>query len=175
MAFRLDCFNYNTMLESETIYSLFMPSSPSKRGVVRLHLHSDDFDTLLPKGRESFKELRKNRPQTTAECPDDSKPCPFITCQEHMLPVVNLGRGKLLRLAEMPNTCFLRAMPQNPENGGGGLTYEETAEALGINTSSVDAAEEMALHKLKRSPNLREIYTLFRQTYDQALVQRSKR
>lgn len=82
------------------------------------------------------------RPQMRSQCVNGPRPCPWVSCQHHlMLDVTDVGNLKINfeALEDMPETCALDVA------GKGGLILEQVGEIMGITRERVRQIEEIAL------------------------------
>ena len=118
-----------------------------------------------PKGigerRRILAELRSGephgiaRPRTRADCIDGPRPCPWVSCREHLYLSVRESNGSLtlhypdVRPDEMellPATCALDLVAER-----GAMTLDEVSTILGVTRERVRQLEMRAIRKLKHA------------------------
>lgn len=85
------------------------------------------------------------KPRTRAECVGGPRPCPWLSCRQHLYAEVN-NKGRLRVINDEPEswgeTCALDVADYGP------CTHEEVGELLGLSRNSVMEVESTALRKL---------------------------
>ncbi len=100
-------------------------------------------------GRLLYPEMDYERPQTRADCAEGERPCPFVSCKNHLYLDVNPNTGSIklnfpdLEVWEMPDSCALDIADR------GGLTLEEVGEIVNLTRERVRQVEMRGLLKLK--------------------------
>jgi hypothetical protein len=89
------------------------------------------------------------RPITRAECKEEARPCPWVSCKYHLYLDVNPDTGSIklnfpdLEVWEMNDTCALDVADKN------GITLEEVGEIMNLTRERVRQVEVRGLLKLK--------------------------
>ena len=102
-----------------------------------------------------YPELDAARPKTRAECGEQARPCPWVSCKHHLYLDINPVTGSIkinfpdLEPWELPHTCALDVAET------GGLTLEEVGEITNLTRERIRQVEVRGLLKLKSSPVLR--------------------
>jgi hypothetical protein len=98
---------------------------------------------------EKLVVLDVRRPTIRAECVNDERPCPFVSCKHHLYLDVNPETGSIklnfpdLEVHELPESCALDIADQ------GGRTLEHVGEILNLTRERIRQVEVRALLKLK--------------------------
>lgn len=94
------------------------------------------------------------RPKTRADCQNDVRPCPFISCKHHLYLDVAPDTGAIClnfpdvepdQLEELPATCALDVADRDGE------TLEVVGEIMNVTRARIGQIEVRALSKMKRA------------------------
>jgi hypothetical protein len=98
------------------------------------------------------------RPETRAQCLEEARPCPWVSCKHLLYLDVNPETGSIkinfpdLEVADMPETCSLDVADR------GGITLEEVGEIMNLTRERIRQVEVRGLLRLKMaSPSAEEI------------------
>ena len=89
------------------------------------------------------------RPKTRAECAQEQRPCPWVSCKHHLYLDVNPDTGSIkinfpdLEPWEMAETCALDVADR------GGITLEEVGEIMNLTRERIRQVEVRGLLQLK--------------------------
>ena len=89
------------------------------------------------------------KPQTRAECTEECRPCPWVSCKHHLYLDVNPETGSIkinfpdLEPWEMNETCALDVADR------GGITLEEVGEIMNLTRERIRQVEVRGLLQLK--------------------------
>jgi len=89
------------------------------------------------------------RPRTRAECWDQPRPCPWVSCKHHLYLDVNPETGSIklnfpdLEVWEMKETCSLDIADKN------GITLEEVGDIMNLTRERIRQVEVRGLLRLK--------------------------
>lgn len=83
------------------------------------------------------------RPRTRGDCVDGPRPCPWSSCQYHLMPIVSRGRLAGAGIEQLVQTCTL-------DVAAVGATIAEVSEILGISRQRVQQIEAGATRRLRR-------------------------
>jgi hypothetical protein len=89
------------------------------------------------------------RPKTRGECTDIPRPCPFVSCKNHLYWEY-LKHHPDAEVWTLKHSCALDAADE------GGLTLEEVGELMGLTRERVRQLEAEALRKLKNRRSLQQ-------------------
>jgi len=93
------------------------------------------------------------KPKTRLDCPDH--PCPWVSCQYHLLFAITTNYQELTneeylsRLFDMPATCMLNLIDDNPD----GMTLDQIAYVLGGTLQNIDQVIERKNRRHPDKPN----------------------
>jgi sigma-70-like protein len=107
------------------------------------HLDAIDPD---PGPELTVDEIEAMRPRTREDCRDGVRPCPWSCRHNLAYEITAVGSIKLHAIAEGALACALDAAER------GGMTLEETAQALGVTRERARQIEVRALLKLHARP-----------------------
>lgn len=89
------------------------------------------------------------RPTTRAECPDDSAPCPWVSCKWHLYVDVHPTTGSIkynfpgLEAGELEETCAMRRAER------GASTLEDIGAVLNVTRERARQMQDAALARLQ--------------------------
>ena len=89
------------------------------------------------------------RPRTRADCRDQPRPCPWVSCKHHLYLDVNPETGSIklnfpdLEVWEMKDTCSLDIADKN------GITLEEVGDIMNLTRERIRQVEVRGLLRLK--------------------------
>jgi hypothetical protein len=89
------------------------------------------------------------RPRTRAECVDEPRPCPFISCTHHLYLDVNAETGAVkmnfpdVAVEDMAESCVLDVADR------GGVTLEEVGRIMNLTRERIRQIEMHGTAKLK--------------------------
>lgn len=89
------------------------------------------------------------RPRTRGDCVDGVRPCPFVSCSQHLYLDVNQETGAIklnfphLEVWEMKDSCALDVADR------GGITLEEVGEITNLTRERIRQVEVNGLAKIK--------------------------
>lgn len=89
------------------------------------------------------------RPRTRGDCVDGIRPCPFVSCSQHLFLDVNPETGAIklnfphLEVWEMQESCALDVADR------GGITLEEVGEITNLTRERIRQVEVRGLAKIK--------------------------
>jgi hypothetical protein len=89
------------------------------------------------------------RPRTRADCRDQPRPCPWVSCKHHLYLDVNPDTGSIklnfpdLEVWEMKDTCSLDIADRN------GITLEEVGDIMNLTRERIRQVEVRGLLRLK--------------------------
>lgn len=89
------------------------------------------------------------RPKTRGDCVDGIRPCPFVSCSQHLYLDVNQETGAIklnfphLEVWEMDDSCALDVADR------GGITLEEVGEITNLTRERIRQVEVNGLAKIK--------------------------
>ena len=98
-------------------------------------------DVTYPEGVE--------RPRTRGECADIARPCPFVSCSQHLYWDY-LKHHPGAEVETLKHSCTLDVADD------GGLTLEEVGEMMGLTRERIRQIEDLALRKLKKRPAMQQ-------------------
>ena len=99
-------------------------------------------------GKRLFPDVPIDRPQTRADCDHTERPCPFVSCTQHLYLDVfeRTGAIKLnfpdLEVWEMADSCALDVADR------GGVTLEEAGALMNLTRERIRQLEVKALARL---------------------------
>ena len=100
--------------------------------------------------RGSYNSVRSHwRPQTRADCVDDQRPCPYVSCKYHLYLDVSFRTGSIklnfpdTEVWEMEHSCALDLA------ASGGMTLEETGGVMNLTRERIRQIEVKALERLE--------------------------
>lgn len=91
------------------------------------------------------------RPETRAQCMNESGPCPWVACKHHLYLDVNPETGSIkinfpdLEPWDLKNTCALDVADR------GGITLEEVGEIMNLTRERIRQVEVRGLRKIRAS------------------------
>jgi hypothetical protein len=93
-----------------------------------------------------------DRPRRRADCENEARPCPFVSCRYHLyLDVAPSGNIKLnhpgLEVWDMAQTCALDVADFNPE----GLPLEEVGDLMNLTRERCRQIEFAAVGKIRNA------------------------
>jgi len=89
------------------------------------------------------------RPQTRGDCANVARPCPYVSCKNHLYIDVNPNTGSIKvnfperEVWELDHSCALDVAEE------GGITLEEVGEILNLTRERIRQVEVRGLMKLK--------------------------
>jgi hypothetical protein len=98
-------------------------------------------DLTWPEGEEPV------RPRTRGECEDAPRPCPWVSCKQHLFWEY-LKHHPEATVETMKHSCVLDIADE------GGMTLEDVGEIFGLTRERIRQLETDALRKLKKRPQL---------------------
>lgn len=104
----------------------------------------------LPEAEVAELLTRYPRPRTRSACIDAPRPCPYISCSNHLFAdVTEAGNLKLnfpgLEIWELKETCALDVADRGPQ------TFDEIGVHLNVTHERVRQVEAVALAKVKKA------------------------
>ena len=116
----------------------------------------------IQEGKDLAAELEYLRPQTRAECMNGIRPCPYVSCKQHLYLDVNPVTGSIkvnfpdLEVWEMEDTCALDIADR------GGITLEEVGSIMNLTRERIRQVEVSGLEKLQAQDFAVDLETVFR-------------
>ena len=90
------------------------------------------------------------RPRTRAECSQEQRPCPWVSCKHHLYLDINPETGSIkinfpeLEPWELKNTCALDVAEK------GGITLEEVGEIMNLTRERIRQVEAPIRRRVTR-------------------------
>ncbi len=112
---------------------------------------------VLHEGALLYPPTEEQRPRTRGECAGGARPCPFVSCKQHLYLDINSETGSLkinfpdVEPDELIESCALDLADR------GGLTLEDTGNLLNLTRERVRQIEVGGLLKLRASPVVAEL------------------
>lgn len=103
----------------------------------------------LALGAAMYPPVKIPRPTTRAECREEQRPCPWVSCRHHLYLDINPESGSIkinfpdLEPWELRETCALDVAER------GGVTLEEVGEIMNLTRERIRQVEVRGLLKLK--------------------------
>ncbi|MEO6418534.1 MAG: sigma factor-like helix-turn-helix DNA-binding protein, partial [Polyangiaceae bacterium] len=103
----------------------------------------------LEQGRLLYPEVDIERPKTRVECANGVRPCPFVSCKQHLYLDVSARTGAIklnfpdLEVWDMNETCSLDVADR------GGTTLEEVGAIMNLTRERIRQVEVKGLAKLQ--------------------------
>ena len=103
----------------------------------------------LRMGRMLYPESDYWKPNSREACTSFERPCPFVSCKDHLFLDVNPATGSIklnfpdLEVWEMEDTCALDVADR------GGITLEEVGEIMNLTRERIRQVELRGLEKLR--------------------------
>jgi hypothetical protein len=100
-------------------------------------------------GRLLYPETEFERPAIRAQCLDNERPCPHVSCKHHLYLDVNPETGSIklnfpdIEVWEMTETCALDVAQR------GGITLEEVGEIMNLTRERIRQLEMSGLVKIQ--------------------------
>ncbi len=116
----------------------------------------------IQEGKDLAAELEYLRPQTRAECVGGIRPCPYVSCKQHLYLDVNPVTGSIkvnfpdLEVWEMEDTCALDIADR------GGITLEEVGSIMNLTRERIRQVEVSGLEKLQAQDFAVDLEAVFR-------------
>ncbi len=135
--------------------------SVTKDGAVRSKTIPNDRLWKEEKAAAALLDLegpRQGLPASRAECVDGPRPCPMVSCPNHLYLDVDPGNGSLKlnhpgkEVEDMPEreSCVLDVVDDNPE----GVTLEHAGRLTGLTRERIRQTEERLLRKVRHDRRL---------------------
>ena len=118
---------------------------PRSRTIAMKRLTKDE----IRQGAMLLPFMDYDKPRTRAQCEGSVRPCPYVSCKNHLYLDVNPETGSIklnfphLDVWEMDETCALDVA------GRGGITLEEVGEIMNLTRERIRQVEVRGLMKLK--------------------------
>ncbi len=116
----------------------------------------------IQEGKDLAAEVEYLRPATRAECVNGIRPCPYVSCKQHLYLDVNPVTGSIkvnfpdLEVWEMEDTCALDIADR------GGITLEEVGSIMNLTRERIRQVEVSGLEKLQAQDFALDLETVFR-------------
>ena len=116
----------------------------------------------IQEGKDLAAEVEYLRPQTRAECLNGIRPCPYVSCKQHLYLDVNPVTGSIkvnfpdLEVWEMEDTCALDIADR------GGITLEEVGSIMNLTRERIRQVEVSGLEKLQAQDFALDLEAVFR-------------
>ena len=116
----------------------------------------------IQEGKDLAAEVEYLRPQTRAECVNGIRPCPYVSCKQHLYLDVNPVTGSIkvnfpdLEVWEMEDTCALDIADR------GGITLEEVGSIMNLTRERIRQVEVSGLEKLQAQDFALDLEAVFR-------------
>ena len=107
-------------------------------------------------------EMDYRRPESRSECREGVRPCPYVSCRQHLYLDVNPVTGSIkinfpeLEVWEMTESCALDIAER------GGITLEEVGSIMNLTRERIRQVEMTGLEKLKEQDVTLDLEDVFR-------------